>query len=66
MSYYLDMDEPLPVLYYTTKEEVFRIPRYIKNLKSVDHVPSCSVQLTDKNLLAQFMMMVHRSKEAVA
>jgi len=66
MSYYIDLDEPLPVLYYTTKGEAFRIPEYIRNMELVDHVPSCSIQLTDKNLLVQFMMMVHRSTEGVA
>ena len=64
MSYYLDMDAAVPTLYYTTKNEVYRLPKYIKNMTQVDHVPSGAVQLTDKNLLAQFMIITHRSKES--
>ena len=66
MSFYVDLDQPIPVLYLRTRGQVYELPRYIKGMRTVGNLPYSAIQLTEKNLLAELSQMIDRSKEALA
>jgi len=66
MSFYIDLDKPTSTVYYKSVDgRTFELPQLISEMKEVDGMPLGAIQLTEKNLLAQLVLMIHRSKEAI-